>query len=567
MIRSLISRVLVMTVVVVIADGQLTFAQSDVAIESAASEPAVAQHGPDDSVNDTSQPVQSPPIQDALTPTEINDFQSLAEFARQQAKNAFTPSIPPVKVLADLDYDQFRKIQFIHQRAKWDDGKSPFWLEMFHRGFVQRDRVEMFSIEQGKSKPFPFLKQDFQYPDSIKADQIPDDSGYAGLRVVGRFPGNHDAQEMLTFVGSSYFRARSAETIYGSSARGLAINIALNQDEEFPLFRRIWVIKPGEDDRQLMLLAHLDSPSVSGAYQFTLQPGSAETVVTVNAKVFLREQADATEPAIEKIGIAPLTSMWIWGDGLKGPPQDKRPGVHDSDGLLVHSGEDGWIWRPYSRLPYPSTSFRKVRALLGFGVLQRNRAFFHYDDYNAKYHMRPSIWVTPHTPWQDGRVELLEIPGAHEGIDNIAAYWVPDQMPAPGQPLELNYDLAFFPGDIGAENYVGRSTNFYVDRNPVADRIGLTIRFSGLALRQLPVDRAVNIVTSIAGADLLHSESTRTETGDYIVDVTFRATSESPVDLAVKLQDGERALTELFTYLCPVAEPEFNYPSVYTRQE
>ncbi len=119
--------------------------------------------------------------------------------------------------------------------------------------------------------------------------------------------------------------------------------------------------------------------------------------------------------------------MWMWGDGLKGPPKDLRPSVHDSDGLLVQTKHDEWTWRPYARQSYPSVAQIPAKQVLGFGVIQRNRDLLHYEDHNAQYHNRPSLWVTFDKPQTKGHVELLELVGAHEGVDNIGAYWVPDE--------------------------------------------------------------------------------------------------------------------------------------------
>ena len=45
--------------------------------------------------------------------------------------------------------------------------------------------------------------------------------------------------------------------------------------------------------------------------------------------------------------------------------------------------------------------------------------------------------------WGKGRVELVQLPTPDETHDNIVAYWVPAQLPAAGQPLELSYELAW----------------------------------------------------------------------------------------------------------------------------
>jgi glucans biosynthesis protein len=40
-------------------------------------------------------------------------------------------------------------------------------------------------------------------------------------------------------------------------------------------------------------------------------------------------------------------------------------------------------------------------------------------------------------------VELLQLPTPDETHDNIVAYWVPQQLPAPGTPLESAYELSW----------------------------------------------------------------------------------------------------------------------------
>src|SRR5690606_29329346 len=78
---------------------------------------------------------------------------------------------------------------------------------------------------------------------------------------------------------------------------------------------------------------------------------------------------------------------------------------------------------------------------LGFGLLQRDRFFRSYEDLDARYDRRPGAWVEPQGRWGKGRVELVQIPSPDETNDNIVAYWVPDEQPAPRQPLTLDYLL------------------------------------------------------------------------------------------------------------------------------
>ena len=64
----------------------------------------------------------------------------------------------------------------------------------------------------------------------------------------------------------------------------------------------------------------------------------------------------------------------------------------------------------------------------GFGLLQRDRNFDHYQDDGVFYDRRPSVWVEPHRRLGRGRrSQLVEIPTDDEIHDNIVAYWVPGE--------------------------------------------------------------------------------------------------------------------------------------------
>ncbi|TWU02968.1 glucan biosynthesis protein [Stieleria varia] len=506
------------------------------------------------------------PAENALsrqTWREIDSFERLDLLTQSLATLPFVPRRPLPEPLAKLDYEQYREISFRPEQGVWWKSGSPFCLETFHRGFVQKDRVDLFTIDDDGVHEVLFSPKHFVYGIPIEDSAELLDSGHAGVKVVGRIPGLGDPQEFLTFLGSSYFRARSCDTVYGASARGLAVNVGLPCDEEFPFFRAFWVRAVEPDCDTLTVLALMDSPSMCGAYEFVLQPGGVETTVAVKSRLHFRSIP-------EKIGLAPLTSMWMWGDGLDGPSLDKRPGVHDSDGLLIRSDEDDWTWRAFARQSYPSVSTVPTEKLLGFGVLQRNRAFFHYDDHNAQYHKRPSIWIEPNRDgssdgvWENGRVELLELPGAHEGIDNIAAYWVPQQTPKVGDPLDLNYVVKFFPGDCADQSKIARVTHLDVDRKK--DRIGVTARFSGETIRDLSF-HSMTIDVSLIRGELVSKSIERTDTGDWLASIEFRPTEEAPVEVSMRLMSGPDCVTERLQYLCPNEQPEFMYPQVYTRKE
>ncbi len=486
----------------------------------------------------------------------VTNFRDLQKLAEKVAKQPFVARSALPQELAEMNYDQFREISFRPEKATWWAEGLPFWIETFHRGFVQRDRVFVFAVNEGVQREIEFSPSNFQYRLPISTEAL-QDAGHAGIKLAGRFPGQSSGEEMLTFLGSSYFRARSSETLYGTSARGLAIDVALNRDEEFPFFRSFWVKRPEVNDEQLTVWALLDSPSVAGAYQFRLSPGTTETRIAVKCSLYFREVP-------EKVAFAPLTSMWIWGDGLDAPPLDSRPAVHDADGLLIRDANQGWIWRAFARQKYPSVTRIEVDRLRGFGLLQRNRSFYHFNDYNAQYHKRPSVWVRPRGDWAKGVVELLELPGAHEGVDNIAAYWIPAETPRLDQPMNLRYDVCFFAGDRGEESGVARATALNVERQD--GLIALDIRFSGVADFDSEESDLRLETTSIRG-EVISSSVTATTTGDWIARLLVGPSEDAPVEITATLMDADCPLSERFHYLCPEIEPTFVYPSVYTRQE
>jgi len=509
----------------------------------------------------------------AIAMTDVTTFESLQQLAQQTSEQAYVSAAPLADDLAKLDYEQYREIRFRHEKAVWKGTDSPFWLETFHRGFVQRDRVSLFTIENGVVDQIRFSPDHFFYgadADHVLKKKLGSlvDTGHAGVRIVGRFPKANDVQEMLTFLGSSYFRARSSDTVYGSSARGLAVNIGLPRPEEFPAFKAFWITKPNPNEETVSIMALLDSPSVSGAYAFEMEPGSTVTTIDVRSSLYFREIP-------EKIGIAPLTSMWMWGDGLEGPPLDSRPSVHDADGLLIRDRQGDWIWRPFARQSYPSVSRIPSNGVAGFGLIQRDRNFDHYLDSNALYHRRPSVWVEPLNTWgeglwDEGSIELLELPGAHEGVDNIGAYWVPQHPPRLDQAYHLGYRVRFSSQEMGGNTNVAKATQLTIKRRERPNRefkvIELEVTFAGKVLDGIDPPSLIVDAHTVRGS-LISKAIKATRDGNWVVSLEIEPIEKAPVEVTVALMHAGKNVSERVIYLCPDETPEFMYPQVYTRKE
>ncbi|MDF6993813.1 glucan biosynthesis protein, partial [Escherichia coli] len=95
--------------------------------------------------------------------------------------------------------------------------------------------------------------------------------GFAGFRV--HYPMNTPKykDEVIVFLGASYFRGIGKGQVYGLSARGLAIDTALNSGEEFPRFTDFWIERPAANAKELTIYALLNSRRATGAYRFVIK--------------------------------------------------------------------------------------------------------------------------------------------------------------------------------------------------------------------------------------------------------------------------------------------------------
>ncbi len=475
-------------------------------------------------------------------------FDDVARSAEQLAGAAYKkPADTLPKELASLSYDQFRDIRYRPDHAWWREAKLPFELGFFHRGMVYDQPVKISEISEQGVVEIKFDADLFDYgANKIDAARM-GALGFAGFRV--HFPlVDKYKDEVLSVLGASYFRALGKEQGYGLSARALAIDTGLPSGEEFPRFVEFWIERPAPAAKELVIYALLDSRRVAGAYRFTLKPGT-ETVIDVKARLYLRE-------TVGKLGVAPLTSMFFYGENQKSPADDFRPEVHDSDGLSVRAANGEWIWRP---LVNPKrllvTSFATAN-LLGFGLMQRDREFLHYEDLETHYQKRPSAWVEPIGSWGPGRVELVQIPSPDESNDNIVAYWVPDTPPQAKQPWDLEYRMRWQKdGEARPPLAWVRQTRRGQGYEKGPDNsIGLIIDFEGPVFKKLPAETKLEaMVTADANIEILRRHTYRnTITGGWRVALSVRRVDNSkPAELRAHLRNGNDTVSETWSYLLP----------------
>jgi len=373
----------------------------------------------------------------ALTASACFGF-GFEDVARRAKALADKPYQPPetntTPRLRNLEYEQYAQIQYRMDHAVWRDEGLPFNLSFFHEGMHYTSSVQMNIVDGDQVHRIAFNPDDFHYGD-LKLDKADlDQLGFAGLKI--HFPINDPDNiddEIMVFQGASYFRVIGRDQIYGLSGRGLAIDTETPSGEEFPDFREFWIEKPAPDADSLTIHALLDSPSATGAYRFVLTPGE-DSVVDVKSRVYLRKP-------VAKLGIAPLTSMFLYGPSQPAGKVNYRPAIHDSNGLLMHGADSGWTWRPLVNPPGVEVNDHAIQSLEGFGLLQRSHDFDDYQDLVDRYDRRPSAWVQPTNDWGPGSVELLELHTPNETYDNIVAFWRPDDVASPGEPMEFDYRM------------------------------------------------------------------------------------------------------------------------------
>jgi glucans biosynthesis protein len=461
------------------------------------------------------------------------------DLAAAEYRSDSLPALP--ETLKKLNYDDYQKIHFVPGQSPWQNQGLRFSFQFFQRGFTYVDPVRIHLVENRRARDFTFSPQQFVYPTNLAVGNWPADLGFAGLRVLYPLNVTGKQDEVASFLGASYFRLIGAHQVYGASARGLAINTAEPTGEEFPRFTDFWIEKPGPSDVSLRLYALLDSPSAAGAYQFVITPGET-TRVEIEAAVFLRKD-------VKKLGVAALTSMFLAGENRTRLLPDFRPEVHDSDGLLFRTESPDWSWRPLINpdKEHVVTSFPAAK-LNGFGLLQRDRQFDHYQDLVARYELRPTLWVEPQGDWGAGTIELVEIPSPVEYNDNIVAYWVPSAKAAKGEEFHCFYRLsASLAGPEKSGLLKVESTRIAPAHEKVPTRF--VIDFIGEGTNSLPADAQVETAVHASSGTIRNVVSEKNEaTGGWRAFFDLADPGNKPVELRVLLHRGSELLSEAWLY-------------------
>ncbi|WP_420141683.1 glucan biosynthesis protein [Sphingomonas sp.] len=458
-----------------------------------------------------------------------------AEAARL-AKRPYVAPAPAPAGLETVDYDALNHISFRPDAALW--AGSPHEVRFFPQSKGARDAVPVSAIEGGAERPVPFSRDRFAGAERLPAGA----NGYSGFRVMS--PGGKS--DWLAFQGASYFRSSGALDQYGLSARGLAIDTGMPTPEEFPRFSHFW-LEQGPGDA-ITIYALLDSPRVAGAWRFVNRFGKGGVTQDVDCVFQLR--AD-----VARVGVAPLTSMFWYGEADRSQAIDWRPEIHDNDGLAMLGGSGERLWRPLRNPPVVRMSSFTDRDPQGFGLLQRDRNFDHYQDDGVFYDRRPSAWIEPKGKWGQGAVMLLELPTVKETDDNVVAFWSPAGPHKAGRSYRYSYRLNWI-----ADEPAGALAARVVDTwrgvagppglDPIKGAVRVVADFRGDGLKGLTRESGVNAAVEVARGRTL------TATAYPVVghDGTWRLIADilpagaEPVELRAYLRKGGSALSETLLY-------------------
>jgi len=487
-----------------------------------------------------------------VTPAHAFGFGDAMQIAGELAGRPYKPrNVAMPDELRKLTHEQHSAIAYKPERALWHGARTRFDVTFVHMGTVFDQPVAINELSSDGLRRLRFDPAQFNYGGSTLKSVNQGELGYAGLRVHFAADALEPKNEILVFLGASYFRAVGRNQRYGLAARGLAIDTGEASGEEFPRFVEFWISRPSPSDQQLVILALLDSRRVTGAYRFVIKPG-AGTVIDVRARLFLRSK-------IAKLGLAPLTSMYLHGENQPAPPGSARPEVHTSDGLSIQATGGEWIWRP---LVNPRrlliTSFR-MKALIGFGLMQRDTAFRSYEDLDARFDLRPSAFVVPHGSWGAGRVELVQIPSPSETNDNIVAYWVPAEQPQIRKPFDVEYRL-IWAEEASAPQPRVRVTQSRRVQSPTVVRKDKTTQVSTRFLIDFEADEAAKtlpptdvqwVVSAGDNAEIIERALRRNDaTGGWRASLSVRVVDEKkPVELRGQLNAGGTPLSEVWSYI------------------
>ncbi len=472
----------------------------------------------------------------AAEPFNVDTVKKAAE--RLAAAEFHKPKLDLPEPFSNLTYDQYRDIRFRVDQSIWRGEKLDYELQLFPIGFLYDIPVDIYVVDGAGAHPLKADGKMFSLGPLINKPNDAAPFAFSGFRIHGPLNRSDYFDEYCVFQGASYFRAVARGQAYGMSARGLAINTARPGGEEFPFFKTFWIERPKPGATEIIVHALLDSPSTTGAYRFAIQPG-ASTIMDIDATLYPRK-------AMSHIGLGCLTSMFLYGAANRRIAGDFRPAVHDSQGLAMLNGNGERLWRPLTNPKKLQSSAFMDKDPKGFGLTQRDRSFQLYQDLEAHYERRPSVWVEPKGQWGIGSVELIEIPAEEEIHDNIVAYWKPGNELLPGHVYAYSYRL-YWTEHVPVTWTGARVRQTFVGASRKQGTLLFVVDFDGPALKDI---RELPVAQVIASAGTVTNTVVQNNPEISGVRVSFELTPGGTdlIELRLALKANDQLISESWLY-------------------
>ncbi|CAD7337014.1 glucan biosynthesis protein D [Sphingomonadales bacterium 56] len=430
-----------------------------------------------------------------------------------------------------VDYEALYKARFREDRTIWGNLPGDTGVQLFPLSASAEQPVEIALVENGRATPLRYDPTIFDAPADNAVRHLGPDAGYAGFRVMNAARDG----DWLSFLGASYFRSPGATKQFGLSARAIAVNTSIQGKEEFPRFTHFWLERTGPSS--LTIYALLDGASITGAYRFVTEKTTQGVRQDVDAALFARRP-------IAELGLMPMTSMFWYDQASRASRTDWRPEIHDSDLLAIGSADGTIHARPLINPAAPRVDAFAERNPKGFGLMQRDRNFDHYQDDGVFYERRPSLWASPRKPFGAGQVRLYAFPTTSEYVDNVCAYWTPAAAVRAGSRIDASYRLDWSSAG-GPATGIAVLNNVWTGQAGEAGVDRLILDFSGVAKDARPdiwVDLAGATLVRKGGYPVLH------QPGLFRVALDLRRESGKAADVRVQLRSGNAAMSEYVHY-------------------
>lgn len=487
-----------------------------------------------------------------LAPPEDFSFVGLQKTAEHLAATPYVSANSPASdILSEIGFDAYQSIRFRSAHTLFLGSPAQYPIQLFHLGKLAKRPVRISLIGgDGRAREILYSGDLFDIPPGHPALKLPPDIGFAGFRIMD----TDLKRDWFSAIGASYFRSSGPFDQYGLSARAIAIDTAIQRPEEFPAFVHFWLRAPDAAARPLVIYALVEGPSLTGAIRMSITRDSdrdrREVINDVEAHFYARKD-------IERVGVAPLSSMYWYGEAPHQQPSDWRPEIHDSDGLTVWTGNGERLWRPLLNPPRVMTNSFVDKDVKGFGLEQRDRSFAHYLDDGAFYDRRPSVWIEPLQGWGEGAVQLIEMPTGEETWDNIVAYWAPTERWNRGDRKSFSYritwlDAVLFPQQLA--RVIGTWSGFggppglsYKDRDPTTHKFVIDFESALFArLARGDVELVVNASRGQVSGIASYPVVSQNHRWRGLFDLT--ADGKEPIDLRAFLRRKDTALSETWIY-------------------